>query len=229
MRGRNRQQILAGLAVAAALATAWVGVGAAAPTGAGSPTDTTPAPEPQPDPAPPVPKRTPKPAPKASPAPRPAPVYHAPVAPAPASVTPAPARTAPVRVTPRATPKVVHHRKHKRHKRARHLTPKPKPKPTPTPTRTPTAQVKHASVVRIAGVPAAAATDPTDAIRRGLVIGGLGLAGLIFLLVVSVPASALRFTPAGRAVMDHQTDLVLTGVGLLLATALLFAVTGTGS
>jgi hypothetical protein len=143
-------------------------------------------------------------------------------------VTPAPARTyAPPLVTPRARPQVVHHRKHKQHKRANHLTPKPKPKPTPTPT--PQAQVKHASVVRIAGVPAAAATDPTDAIRRGLVIGGLGLAGLIFLLVVSVPATALRFTPAGRAVMDHQTDLVLTGVGLLLATALLFAVTGTGS
>jgi hypothetical protein len=106
---------------------------------------------------------------------------------------------------------------------------KPKPKPKPKPTPTPQGQVKHASVVRIAGVPAAAATDPTDAIRRGLVIGGLGLAAVIFLLVVSVPATAMRFTSAGRAVMDHQTDLLLTGVGLLLATALLFAVTGTGS
>jgi hypothetical protein len=47
----------------------------------------------------------------------------------------------------------------------------------------------------------------------------------MFLLVVTVPATAARFTPPGRALMDHQTDLVLIGVALLLLTALLFYVT----
>jgi hypothetical protein len=91
------------------------------------------------------------------------------------------------------------------------------------------AQVKHANVVRIAGVPAAAAaTSESDAIRRSLVIAGIGLAAILFLLVVTVPSTAARFTPPGRVLMDHQTDLVLVGIALLCLTALLFALTGTG-
>ena len=51
---------------------------------------------------------------------------------------------------------------------------------------------------------------------------------LLFFIVLAVPATAARFTPPGRVLMDHQTDLVLIGVAILLITALLFAVTGTG-
>jgi len=85
------------------------------------------------------------------------------------------------------------------------------------------------SVVNVAGVTATVGTNQVDAVQRAFVISGIGLAALMFLLVVSVPATAMRFTAAGRVVMDHQTDLVLSGIGLLLLTALLFAVTGTGS
>ena len=91
------------------------------------------------------------------------------------------------------------------------------------------AQVKHESVVKINGVPTAAVTtDASDAIRRSLVIAGIGLAALLFLLVLAVPATAARFTPPGRVLMDHQTDFVLVGVAILLLTALVFALTGNG-
>jgi hypothetical protein len=176
------------------------------------PTDTTPAP----DPAPPQPKPAPKPQP---PAPRPAHVYHAPTVqhstPAP---QPQPTYTPPV-VVRHAAKKPVHHApKHKRrHKRAKPVVVQPKVH----------APVKHASVVNIAGLPAASvATNEGDALRRSLVITGMGLAALLFFLVVFVPATAVRFTPPGRVLMDHQTDLVLVGVAILLLTALLFSVTG---
>ena len=58
---------------------------------------------------------------------------------------------------------------------------------------------------------------------------GASLAALLFLLVVAVPSTAARFTTAGRAVVDHQIDLVLAGVLTLLLTALFFALTRTGS
>ena len=81
-------------------------------------------------------------------------------------------------------------------------------------------------MVRISGVPAAATvTDEGEAARQVLVIAGLTFAALLFLLVVTVPTTAVRFTAAGRSVMDHQTDIVLTGVATLLLTALLFLVT----
>jgi hypothetical protein len=124
-------------------------------------------------------------------------------------------------VAPQAKPKVVQHRKAKRHKqRVKHVVPAaPKPK----------AQVKPTTVVNVAGVSATLETSQTDAARRAFVISGVGLAALLFLLVVSVPATAMRFTAPGRVIMDHQTDLVLSGIALLLLTALLYAVTGTGS
>src|SRR5262249_5245527 len=66
-------------------------------------------------------------------------------------------------------------------------------------------------------------------LHRSLVIAGIGLAALLFLLAVAVPSTAARYTPPGRLLMDHQTDLVLVGVALLLLAALLFAVVGHGS
>jgi hypothetical protein len=119
------------------------------------------------------------------------------------------------------TKKAVHHaRAHKaRHKRVEHVVTTPKVK----------THVKQASVVKINGVPTAAVTtSASDAIRRSLVIAGIGLAALLFLLVLAVPATAARFTPPGRVLMDHQTDLVLVGVAILLVTALLFGITANG-
>jgi hypothetical protein len=117
-------------------------------------------------------------------------------------------------------------RTHKRrHKRVRHVAATPKvhahvPR---------VAHVKGASVVKIRDVPTAAAvTNSSDPTRRPLVIAGLGLSALLFLLVLMIPATAVRFTLPGRVLMDHQLDLVLMGVAVLLLTAVLFAVTGTG-
>jgi hypothetical protein len=87
--------------------------------------------------------------------------------------------------------------------------------------------VKGAAVERIQLPPAPLlASTQEDPVRRGLVVAGLGLAALLFLLVVAVPATPARSTQPGRLVADHQTDLVLAGVAMLLLTALLFAVTG---
>jgi hypothetical protein len=206
-----RKGALAGAAIALLL-------GAAHPSPAFA-DDPTPPPEttPAPDPAPPVPKPVPKPAPK--PAPRPAQVYHAPVQHSTPAPAPQPTYTPPAVTTHHAAKKAVHHvRKHK--------AAKPKAKPAVTQPKV-QANVKGASVVNVAAVPAASvATNETDALRRSLVITGIGLSALLFLLVVAVPSTAARFTPPGRVLMDHQLDLVLVGIALLLLTALLFALAG---
>jgi hypothetical protein len=203
------KQTLACVGVVAALFAGYAG---AAWADDEPPPTTTPAP----DPAPPPPKPTPKPAQK--PAPKPAHVYHAPVHHS--TPAPQPTYTPPPVVHHVTKTKVVHHaRAHKRHKRVQHVVTTPKVQ----------AQVKHASVAKINGVPTAAVTtNASDEIRRSVVIAGTGLAALLFLLVFAVPATAARFTPPGRVLMDHQTDLVLVGVAILLLTALLVAVTGTG-
>jgi hypothetical protein len=119
----------------------------------------------------------------------------------------------------------VRHPKHKRHKKkVKQVAVAPKPK---APVK---AQVKGANVVRVAGVPAAAVTtNQGDQARKTAVIGATTLAALIFLLVVTVPATRARFTGPGRMVMDHQTDLVLAGVTVLVLAAIVFALTGSAS
>jgi hypothetical protein len=97
----------------------------------------------------------------------------------------------------------------------------PTPKPTPA-----AAQVKGASAVHVAGVPAAVATSESHSLARAAVISGFGLAALFFLVVVTLPSTAARFTPPGRVLMDHQTHVVLGGLAVLLLTVLLLAVTG---
>ena len=181
-------------------------------------TTTTPAPSPDPAPAPVKPK--PKPVSK------PAPVYHAPAPVYTPPVRTTPARTytpptyTPTHVTRHSTPKVTHHRKHVRHRRRKHVVakPLPQPKPQPVPTIAPIQTGAETAAIPTSG----------DGVRRSLVIAGVGLAALLFLLVVTIPATAARFTAPGRVVMDHQTDLVLAGVATLLLTALLLAVTGNG-
>jgi hypothetical protein len=205
------------------LATGYVSVGYAASAGgaAGSgQTDTEPPPEttPAPDPAPPAPKPAPKPASKPAPkpaAPKPTHVYHAPVQHSTPAPSPQPTYTPPV--VEHSTPRVLHHtRQQKRaHKRPKPVAVAPK-----------VHQVKHAAVVQVAAVPTADTTAGGDAVRRSITIAGVGLAAILFLLVLAVPATAARFTPPGRVLMDHQTDLLLVGIAVLLLTALLFAVTG---
>jgi hypothetical protein len=118
--------------------------------------------------------------------------------------------------------RVVHHAKKKVVHRKKRKVPATK---TVSIAPKPTGEVKHANVVRISGVPTAATTDESEALRRSLVIIGLSLAALLFLIVLAVPASGVRFTAPGRVIMDHQTDLVLAGIAVLALTALLFAVT----
>ena len=90
---------------------------------------------------------------------------------------------------------------------------------------TQTGDVKGASVA-VTPLPAAAATvtDTGDA-RNVLVIAGLVFSALLFFVVWAIPTSPARFTHAGQVVMDHQTDLVLMGIGTLLMTILLFLLT----
>jgi hypothetical protein len=201
--------VLAGIALSVLLTLGHPAVGFAAATDE-EPTPTIP--EPTPDPAPPPaakPKPTPKPTPKA--APRPSPVQRTPT-PTPTSQ---PSYTPP-RVVHVAPKKTVRPRTHKRAAPKKHVAVAPKPK----------AEVKGVNVVRTRVPVAATVSSPErDAVRRAVVITGIGIAALLFLLVVTVPATRIRFTGPGRIVMDRQTDLVLTGVAMLLLTALLLLVT----
>jgi hypothetical protein len=220
----DRRRALAAVGMVVALSAGYVGASYAALSGlAGSAgaTDTEPPPEttPAPDPAPPAP--APKPAPTPTPKPAPKPVSHP--APAPVYHAPAPTTTPHVTYTPPAVvhhtaPKVVHHRKQKRKPKTHVARPTVAPKPE--------THVKAASIVRVTPIPAAetAANAGTDS-RSIFVILGLGVASLVFLAVWAIPATPARFTHAGRIVMDHQTDLVLTGIGTLLLTVMLFLLT----
>jgi hypothetical protein len=124
-----------------------------------------------------------------------------------------------------AKPKPARRPKHKRHKKkVKHVAVAPKPKAQVK------AQVKGANVVRVAGVPAAAVTtNQGDQARNTAVIAATTLAALIFLLVVTVPTTRARFTGPGRMVMDHQTDLVLAGVTVLVLAVIIFALSGIAS
>jgi hypothetical protein len=126
----------------------------------------------------------------------------------------------------------VHHAKPKPVRRPQHKRPKKKVKPVavaPKPKAQVEAQVKGASVVRVRAPAAAVTTNQGDQARKTSVIAATTLAALIFLLVVTVPATRARFTGPGRMVMDHQTDLVLAGVTVLVLAAIIFALTGTAS
>jgi hypothetical protein len=227
VRAIDRRHALASVAIAAALSVGYVGAAYAAVGGtnqAAGPTDTVPPPEttPAPDPAPPAPK----PAPKTTPPPKPvakpvshsAPVYHAP-----APVTTPRVTYTPPPVVHHSTPKVVTHRKHKRKRTVVHAKPKPAPAPQPD------AGVKSADATEIAPVPVSSAAPRSgDGARSAFVLAGVGLAALLFFVVWATPTTPARFTQAGRAVMDHQTELVLTGVGTLLLTAMLFLLTSGG-
>ena len=225
----KRSQALGGLVLVLALAGAGAGLSFATPAHALEPaaaTDTGTTPQPSPDPAPTPAPSKPKPKPVSKPAPKPVhhtstPVYRAPVHTTTYTPTYTPSYT-PTHATP-TTPAVTHHarKKHRRHVAAKpKLAPLVQPKPKPTP-------IVHINV----GSPTAAVTTGAsgDSARHLLVIGGMGFAALLFLIVLTVPSTPVRFTAPGRVVIDHQADLVLTGIATLLVTALLFAVTGGSS
>jgi hypothetical protein len=88
--------------------------------------------------------------------------------------------------------------------------------------------VKPASIVRVHLGPETATTSGTDTAVRTMVITGLAVAAFLLLLAAAVPATAARFTAPGRAVMAHQMDLALAGVGTLLLTVMLLLITGSG-
>jgi len=88
--------------------------------------------------------------------------------------------------------------------------------------------VKPASIVRVHLGPETATTSGRDTAVRTMVITGLAVAAFLFLLAAAVPATAVRFTAPGRAVMAHQMDLALAGVGTLLLTVMLLLITGSG-
>jgi hypothetical protein len=231
--GRFRIVLLAVLG-AALLAGGYVTALSVAPQGAAAVAATTdegpttaatePEPEPAPDPAPAPPPPPPKPKPAPTTKPKPAPK---PAAKATPKATPLPARTEP---TPAATPDVAPESSNAPQPTVRRAKPKKavnrKPKVARPVVTTTTGQVK-AAVVPVSRVPVAATitTSDGDAARRAVVISGLAIAALLFFLVTAASATALRFTAPGRAVLDRQTDLVLSGVAMLLLTAVVFLVT----
>ncbi len=172
--------------------------------------------EPAPDPAP-----APKPTPKPKPAPKP-------IVPAPKRTYSAPTRTysAPTYTAPRPVqtptkPRVVSKAK-RQHKKAN--------KPAVT-TTVPAETTPMPSV--LVPVPLGARRTPSQAGGEGMLTGvlfiaGVSFAALLFLLAAMVPGTPVRFTPVGRAVIDHQQDFVLVGVAAFLITVFVYILTGHG-
>jgi hypothetical protein len=233
---RHPREALAGVALVVALFGGYVGASLvasaeAAPSAKPRATQTaietepTTAPQPSPDPAPPEPKPAPKPVTQSSPKAKT--VTHGRPKPAPTGTNPAPVPTAQApphvsRPSPVAKPRqtyvatlthpskpvnrnpVVQPRRHKQRK--------PTAAPAEPASKAPS-DVKAESVV----------SRDTD--RRTFVIAGLVLASLLLLIPLALPAMGARFTSVGRAVMQHQTDFLLAGIGTLLVTAVVFFLT----
>jgi hypothetical protein len=80
----------------------------------------------------------------------------------------------------------------------------------------------------IARVAAAAPSISAQSTRRnGLVIAGLVLAALLFLATAATPVQASRLGFTERAVLYHRKELLLSGIGMLLVTAIVFLLAGT--
>jgi outer membrane biosynthesis protein TonB len=214
-------------AVAAILAVglACAGFALTASGSRAAPADTTPAPEPPPTTAPtpdPAPVPAPKPAPKPTPAPTPH-VTHSAPAPAPAPSAPTPSYTPPA--TAHVTTHQVRHKAVTRHHRRRHA------KKAAT----------HAAQPRPSASPLPFAGGPIDATPAGavtntntqrdpatlLLLGGV-LAALFFIVVATwVPGTRLRTTVAGRVAVEHQADLVITGIATFLISVVVYMLTRT--
>jgi hypothetical protein len=233
-RGVLSRPVFGGVALAVACASGGVVLGITAAAKAGEPsaalTDTEPpaSTEPTPDPAPPP---QPKPKPKPLAKPKAAPVYHPPVHHAPVRHPVHLVRTTHTRSyvpshrkryapRPAKGEPVAHHRRHRPARIA--------PRAKPIAVKVVTAPAKPLLPrVRAAAISAGVSTPgERDGAERAFVIVGLAFAALLFFLVVALPSTAARFTTTGRVLMDHQGDLVLAGIGALMLTALLLAITG---
>jgi hypothetical protein len=239
------REALAGVALVAALFAGYVGASLVASAEAASSanppatetaieTEPTTPPQPSPDPAPPEPPK-----PVTRPSPKAKTVTHAKPKPAPAGTNPAPVPAAQTPPHVSRPPAVANAR----------LTQTPKRRYAPqkthvaTPThasrpvnRNPLLQPRRhkqrkAAVPRAKPAPKApsdveaAAVVSRDTDRRAFVIAGLVVASLLLLIPLALPAMGARFTSVGRAVMDHQTDLLLAGIATLLVTAVVFFLT----
>jgi hypothetical protein len=206
--------------LAAGTALSFAVVAGATPLGSLADTTTEPVstqPEPAPDPAP-APKPAAKPAPKpTAKVTRPAPTlaYRAPTRTySTPSYTPLPSRA-----TTRSTKhRVV--RKHKQHKAKKPAATKPAPTTAPEP-------------ALVTPVRVGAMRGPVDTAGEGVVTGalfvvGVTFAALLFLLAAAVPGTPVRFTPAGRVVIEHQQDFVLVGIAALVISAFVYVLTGHG-
>jgi hypothetical protein len=194
---------------------------AAAPFGLQQVTDPEPVPtdpEPTPDPAP-TPAPAPKPKPK--PAPKPAPTPSTRVTPEP-EPTYSPRTSSPAPTVRKAVPK-----KRPAAKKPKRLV----KKAVATPVERPRGSTTDAIIldqVLVGAKRAPLSTSGDTALTQVLFIAGVTFASLLFLLAAAVPSTAVRFTPVGRVVLEHQQDFVLVGIASLVITVFVYVLTGHG-
>jgi hypothetical protein len=205
--------IASALALLAAGGTLALAVSAgAAPLGSLDDTTAPVVTEPAPDPAP-----TPKPTPKPKTAPKrttPKRTYSAPT-----RTYSSPTYTPAAPTSKSSKPRVVRKRQHKKATKPALTTTAPA-ETTPLP-----------SV--LVPVPLGARSTPSQESGENMVTGvlfiaGVSFAALLFLLAAAVPGTAVRFTPVGRVVIDHQQDLVVVGLGAFVITVFVYVLTGHG-
>ena len=181
-----------------------------------------------PEPVPTNPEPTPDPAPTPAPAPKPKP-KPAPTAPRPSTrvTPPEPAPTySPPTSSPAPTVRKAAPKKHvvKKPKRAVKIVVSP---PVERPQRSaPDAIVLDPVLVGAKRAPLSTGGDA--ALTQVLFIAGVTFASLLFLLAAAVPSTAVRFTPVGRVVLEHQQDFVLVGIASLVITVFVYVLTGHG-
>jgi hypothetical protein len=181
-----------------------------------------------PEPVPTTPEPTPDPAPTPAPAPKPKP-KPAPTAPRPSTrVTPpepaptySPPSSSPAPTVRKATPKK---RDVKKPKRAVKIVVSP---PVERPLRS-TSDAIILDPVLVGAKRAPLSTSGDTALTQVLFIAGVTFASLLFLLAAAVPSTAVRFTPVGRVVLEHQQDFVLVGIASLVITVFVYVLTGHG-
>ena len=145
--------------------------------------------------------------------------YSAPApAPAPAPATPAPSYTPPAVV--HTAPHHARHKTAKRHRRqhpkeaaTKAIQPQPAAGPLPFAGGLVPAQRASASVTKEAQDPALL-----------ILLSGMGGALLLIVIVTWLPSTPLRATAAGRVAIDHQTDLLVAGIGAFLISLVVYVV-----
>jgi hypothetical protein len=178
---------------------------------------------PTPDPAP-----TPKPVPKPSPAPKEralAPSNRPPASTPTSSDTPSiRVSSVPVKAIPRSVPKHRHVHQRRRH---RHVKQSAVPRAVEAPHSPDPVKVGVAGTRVERTAIAFSAPTGHDAAAVFLLVGLL-FGALLLTMVILVPASAARFTLPGRVVIQHQLDLAILGLAMMMLTLLVYALGTTG-